>query len=390
MAVGADAQLRPACHRPACIPHGLQHSSIEIYRSQLNSLRKTYAQTPLSRPRAASCCCSTTSKKHDPQLTPKIQGQPAKIWGKSVIAPTRTPQNPPPDPPNGDGNNDSPTWGVFDLSRYSDRWEVPWGPRLVAGGMALWFGSFIGVGFVLVPQLYRAAGISLSDLSPEDRATFTLVCQAVETVVSLGLVRALTAGPLSRSGAASAAQQGLFVYDPRRPFAKPRGWAFWGVLGLLAAPVAVQGVAALLAAVGYDRAVGGGGTVDGVAGMIELDLPTYLALLGVTGGLAPLLEETVFRGFLLTSLTRFMPTWAAVVASSVSFGLAHLSARDLPVLSALGLLLGWSYVRSRNLLTPILIHGVWNSAVLTLLFFLAAEGVDVQQLLSDMRDAVGG
>jgi hypothetical protein len=77
-----------------------------------------------------------------------------------------------------------------------------------------------------------------------------------------------------------------------------------------------------------------------------------------------------------------MPTWAAVVASSVAFGLAHLSARDLPVLSALGLLLGWSYVRSRNLLTPIVIHGAWNSAVLTLLFMLAAQGVDVQELIT--------
>ncbi|PNG99922.1 hypothetical protein TSOC_014288, partial [Tetrabaena socialis] len=92
--------------------------------------------------------------------------------------------------------------------------------------------------------------------------------------------------------------------------------------------------------------------------------------------------ETVFRGFLLTSLTRFMPTWAAVLASSGFFGLAHLSARDLPVLSALGLLLGWSYVRSRNLLTPIIIHGAWNSTVLTLLFWLASEGVDVQQLIT--------
>lgn len=97
----------------------------------------------------------------------------------------------------------------------------------------------------------------------------------------------------------------------------------------------------------------------------------------------------MFRGFLLTSLTRFMPTWAAVVASSGFFGLAHLSPRDLPVLSALGLLLGWSYVRSRNLLTPILIHGAWNSGVLTVLFWLASEGVDVQQLIS-VRAGWGG
>ncbi|KXZ54502.1 hypothetical protein GPECTOR_4g567 [Gonium pectorale] len=201
-------------------------------------------------------------------------------------------------------------------------------------------------------------------------------------MVSLGLISALTAGPIARSGASSAQQLGLFSYDFSRPFAPPRGWAFWALLGVVAAPVVVGSTAALLGAVGYEQAVGGQGTVDGVAGMIDLDLPTYVSLLAVTGALAPLLEETVFRGFLLTSFTTFMPTWAAVVASSVAFGLAHLSARDLPVLCALGLLLGWSYVRSRNLLTPIIIHGAWNSGVLTLLFWLASEGVDVQQLIT--------
>jgi hypothetical protein len=51
------------------------------------------------------------------------------------------------------------------------------------------------------------------------------------------------------------------------------------------------------------------------------------------------------------------------------------------VLVALGVLLGWSYVRSRNLLTPIIIHGAWNSGVLTLLFWLTSDGVDVLKLL---------
>ena len=78
-----------------------------------------------------------------------------------------------------------------------------------------------------------------------------------------------------------------------------------------------------------------------------------------------------------------MPTWAAVLSSATMFGLAHLSAKDLPVLVALGALLGFSYVRSRNLLTPIIIHGVWNSSVLTVLFGLVASGVDVQKLFSE-------
>lgn len=130
------------------------------------------------------------------------------------------------------------------------------------------------------------------------------------------------------------------------------------------------------------------GTVDGVAQMLNLDLGTFASLFSVTAILAPLLEETVFRGFLLTSLTKFMPTWAAVLISSLGFGAAHASAKDLPQLAALGTLLGFSYVRSRNLLTPMLIHGAWNGTVLLALFTLASSGVDLQEVLSAQREAL--
>ena len=50
-------------------------------------------------------------------------------------------------------------------------------------------------------------------------------------------------------------------------------------------------------------------------------------------------------------------------------------------LTALGFLLGFSYVRSRNLLTPMLIHGAWNGSVLTILFLLASQGVNIQELI---------
>lgn len=83
----------------------------------------------------------------------------------------------------------------------------------------------------------------------------------------------------------------------------------------------------------------------------------------------------------LISLRRFMPTWQAVIGSSLVFGAAHLSAKDFPQLMALGIVMGFAYVRSRNLLTPMLIHGTWNGAVLTLLFALTSAGVNLDELL---------
>lgn len=61
----------------------------------------------------------------------------------------------------------------------------------------------------------------------------------------------------------------------------------------------------------------------------------------------------------------------ALFGSSLAFGMAHLSAKDLPELTSLGLLLGLSYLRTRNLLTPMLIHGLWNGTVLVALYLAA-------------------
>lgn len=76
-----------------------------------------------------------------------------------------------------------------------------------------------------------------------------------------------------------------------------------------------------------------------------------------------------------------MPTPAAVIVSAIAFGLVHLTPRDFPQLTGLGILMGFSYVRSRNLLTPMMIHGIWNGGVLTLLYVLTSCGVDIQEIL---------
>lgn len=88
-----------------------------------------------------------------------------------------------------------------------------------------------------------------------------------------------------------------------QPFSKPRGWLAWALAGLASAPLVVAAVAAVSSL--FVEEVAGRGTVDAVAGIIDLSPTSYIALLTVTSVLAPLLEETVFRGFLLTSLTKY-------------------------------------------------------------------------------------
>ena len=88
---------------------------------------------------------------------------------------------------------------------------------------------------------------------------------------------------------------------------------------------------------------------------------------------APLFEEFLFRGFLLPSLTRYLPLWGSILFSSFLFAAAHLSLSEILPLTALGIVLGVVYSRSRNLLAPMLLHSLWNSGTLMSLFILGSS-----------------
>jgi membrane protease YdiL (CAAX protease family) len=85
---------------------------------------------------------------------------------------------------------------------------------------------------------------------------------------------------------------------------------------------------------------------------------------------APLFEEVLFRGFLLPSLTRYMSAGWAIALSALIFAAAHLSLSEVLPLTLLGAILGFVYTRSRNLLSPMVLHSAWNSATMLGLFIL--------------------
>ena len=336
------------------------------------------------------------------------------------------PLSPPPNKNNNDENDDdlyleSKKGGLL-LLRWSlyatQRWDVPWSGKQTAITMFAWLASFVAVGASLAPLAAAALGAPyLGALSAQDKSLFLLVNQIVETAAGLGIVRA-TASKYP----ASELPRDLLRVDFRRPFsfdqgaavdnkiddASPSrakedpdfdddddkgraggGWLSWALVGIAASPLVI-GAAATAAAALSDLSggatSGGRGTADAVAGLLDasggVDVTTLASLLAVTAVFAPILEETVFRGFLLPSLTKVMPVPAAVVVSAAGFATAHLSARDFPQLFAFGILLGFVYVRSRNLLSTMVIHGVWNGGVLLLLAALASAGVDLGKLLA--------
>lgn len=146
-------------------------------------------------------------------------------------------------------------------------------------------------------------------------------------------------------------------------------WPLWGFGGYLIALPLMLGVSLLNQQIWHGQ--GGNNPI------LELVLnerdPIALGMFLFTAAVAaPIFEEILFRGFLLPSLTRYMPTWGAIGLSSLIFSVAHLSFSEVLPLTVLGAILGFVYARSRNLASSILLHSTWNSVTMIGLFLLGS------------------
>lgn len=90
--------------------------------------------------------------------------------------------------------------------------------------------------------------------------------------------------------------------------------------------------------------------------------------------LAPVMEELLFRGIILPLCARVARnSWVGIVASALFFASIHANVETIPPLFALGMILGYAYVRSGSLTLVILIHVVFNTKTILTLMLGAAE-----------------
>jgi membrane protease YdiL (CAAX protease family) len=109
--------------------------------------------------------------------------------------------------------------------------------------------------------------------------------------------------------------------------------------------------------------------------LLELVLNSHnlpaLACFGVTAVvLAPLFEETIFRGVLLPVAARQLGAGWGVLISAAVFAVAHLSLGELLPLLVLGLGLGWLRWNGGRLGSCVLLHALWNGLTFTNLVLL--------------------
>ncbi len=95
----------------------------------------------------------------------------------------------------------------------------------------------------------------------------------------------------------------------------------------------------------------------------------YFMFLGIVQG--PLVEELLFRGVLLPVVARRVGMGPAIIVVSVIFAMLHNHALAAAPLFIIGAAFCVGYLYTGSLLTPILMHGLFNAVNLLLLFTAA-------------------
>lgn len=98
------------------------------------------------------------------------------------------------------------------------------------------------------------------------------------------------------------------------------------------------------------------------------DMPVRV-MMGITAVVvAPLVEETVFRGFIYGVLKRYTDGWFAALCSAALFAVVHMHVGSFVPLFVLALGFCAAYERTGCLLVPMFMHAFFNGASTTLLW----------------------
>ena len=223
-------------------------------------------------------------------------------------------------------------------------------------------GGFVLVGEVLLPQLLQGwlvAGLAALSLGGAlEQGVQVLLLYLLLMGAPLAILVALLAG---------------------RGAPPPGGWLQWRWRPPLSAlTLAVSSVLMVLPVVALSGWLiehfwpDAGGSNPLLDLVLTSDDPRALACFALTATvLAPLFEETLFRGVLLPVLARRLGAPLALLGSAAVFAMAHLSLTELIPLFVLGLGLGWLRWRSGRLAASVLMHALWNGLTFVNLLVLA-------------------
>ncbi|WRH65052.1 MAG: type II CAAX endopeptidase family protein [Planktothrix sp. GU0601_MAG3] len=238
-------------------------------------------------------------------------------------------------------------------------WLIPWNGEVI---LQVFVVGFSLLGQLFIPLMLRAVfqGLNLqpSSLDVRNQAVYILITYLLLMVGGFSVLYFSIKPyfPLP---------QGWFTFKIKD------NWFVWGLGGyLVALPLVI-----LVSLINQKFWDGQGGSNPLLPIALESRDSLALGIFFITASIAaPIFEETMFRGFLLPSLTRYLPLGSAILLSGFLFAVAHFNVSEILPLMTLGIVLGFVYTRSRNLLAPMFMHGLWNSGTLLSLYVLGSGG----------------
>ena len=96
------------------------------------------------------------------------------------------------------------------------------------------------------------------------------------------------------------------------------------------------------------------------------DFSTITIMYISTSVITPILEETLFRGLIQTSLIKITQSkWTGIFMGAIIFAVMHANAQHMPALLLLGTFFGYAFAKHQSLLIPILMHAIFNAINVT-------------------------
>ncbi|XP_051151275.1 uncharacterized protein LOC127265504 [Andrographis paniculata] len=228
-------------------------------------------------------------------------------------------------------------------------WTVPWTAETILKVTLLWIMSLWFIGSWMMPLGADIVGVNRESLTFRGQALFSLLTDVSEGFAGIFIL-----------------QRCLSRFRPLPSdwfkFSLRGNWFIDVLLGCFMFPLVnrLSQINLDLLPVLPSTPVTHSSLEQSIISRDPVTMALYAAVLVVC---APLWEEMVFRGFLLPSLTRYMPVWCSILVSSFAFALAHFDVQRMLPLISLGIMMGLTYARTRNLLPSILLHSLWNGFV---------------------------
>jgi membrane protease YdiL (CAAX protease family) len=223
-------------------------------------------------------------------------------------------------------------------------WKVPWDFGDILLFLVLYIGGSIVLGLIATASLWSTVGQRLMPGAPaaERTAAGSLALQAAVYAMALGFILALVLGR-------------------RHARVADLGWRLprlvWIPLAVLAAALALALLTLIADAIQALFPQAQNGQVQQVQG--EYGHYLAFAILAVSV-VAPIVEETFFRGFVYGWMRRHLNVPTAAVLSGCFFALVHFQPVIFIPLAVLGVGLALLYEYSGSLLPGMIVHALFN------------------------------